>query len=320
MQEDKVLSTVAGDWDLEKATGRYNEAEREIKRLGLLLEQQRMSHRQEKTELEQMLFDPAVTDNEQRRRLTELEMQLSEAEKELRASGRAMPPRPRSGIAPSRERVAVGMTPSPAPAVQAQPLQQPRAPMAQMRQPQPMQQVARAPQPAPRQPMRAPQPPPSQMAKPVSAPTPAARQPAPRATGPSFDQGKLQQLLSQAGIPLSGRVAKKSNNEYRWSAGQLVGHAQVMPKTQAGSLDMFAQNYIAQAKQSCGGDFASMPSSVAMGRGQSFEIACISPSRSTSSSIVFTQKGNDMIAIAHESNADDLDAAMDARDRVAGSM
>ena len=327
MQEDTRLSSVAGDWDLEKATKRYNEAEREIKRLGLLLEQQRMAHRQEKTELEQMLFDPAVTESEQRRRLTELELQLAEAEKQLAASGRPMPQRPRSGIAPSDERVSVtsGMTPAPAPMVQAQPLQQPRMPT---------QPVARAPQPAPRQPVqqaRAPEPvqrapvtpmqtPPQQM-QPAAQPAPRQVAPPPtQAAAPNFDQNKIQQILSQAGISLSGRVAKQSNNEYRWSAGQLTGHAQVVPKTQAGSLDTFAQNYIAEAKKSCGGDFASMPSAVAMGRGQSFEIACISPTRSTSSSIVFTERAGEMIAIAHEANADDLDAAMDARDRIAGSM
>ena len=64
---------------LKKATMRYNEAEREIKRLGMLLEQQRTIHRQEKVELEQMLFDPAVTEEKQRQRLSELETRLAMA-------------------------------------------------------------------------------------------------------------------------------------------------------------------------------------------------------------------------------------------------
>lgn len=325
MQEDSMLSSVAGDWDLEKATKRYNEAEREIKRLGMLLEQQRTAHRQEKADLEGMLFDPAVTEREQRQRLTELELQLAEAEKQLVASGRRMPARPRLGGAPpSSERIAVGMAPMPAPSVQAQSIT-PRPPQQQMRTPQPMrtppaqmlpppmQQQARVqPQPRP-QPQMAP--PPQQRRQPVAQPVSA-----PQASGPNFGQNNLQQLLSKAGISVSGRVAKKSNNEYRWSAGKLTGHAEVVPQMQAGSLDSFAQSYIAKAKQSCGGDFASMPSSVAIGRGKSFEVACISPTRSTSSSIVFTQQGGDLIAIAHEASADDLDAAMDARDRVAGSM
>lgn len=331
MQEDKMLSSVAGDWDLEQATKRYNEAEREIKRLGMLLEQQRMAHRQEKTELEQMLFDPAVTEAEQRRRLTELEMQLAEAERQLAASGRSLPARPQArGISPSEERISVNMTPSPAPSVQSQELQ----PQQAMRQP--------ARQPSPRPPMVTPepvqqravqqprrQPPPQQMRPPETAARQTASQPArqapPQQTAqnqPSvaFGQNNLQQLLDKAGISVSGRVARQSDNEYRWSAGPLTGHAKVVSQRQAGSLDSFAQSYIAEAKRSCGGDFASMPSSVALGRGKSFEIACISASRSTSSSVVFTQKGNDLIAISHETSAEDLDAAMDARDRVASNM
>ncbi len=79
-QEDKSLVAVAGDWDLEQATMRYNEAEREIRRLGLQLEQERTSCNREKAQIEQMLFDPAVADQKQIERLTRLENELSAAQ------------------------------------------------------------------------------------------------------------------------------------------------------------------------------------------------------------------------------------------------
>lgn len=83
-QEDGRLSAVAGDWDLENATKRYNEAEREIQRLGKQLEQERMSCNREKAEIEQMLFDPAVTDQKQIEKLSLLEKQLDDANAKLK--------------------------------------------------------------------------------------------------------------------------------------------------------------------------------------------------------------------------------------------
>ena len=85
-QEDKRLTAVAGHWDLEQATKRFNEAEREIARLGKQLEQERMSCNREKAEIEQMLFDPAVTDQKQIERLSLLEKQLNEANAKLKDS------------------------------------------------------------------------------------------------------------------------------------------------------------------------------------------------------------------------------------------
>lgn len=79
-QEDKSVTAIAGDWDLEQATKRYNEAEREIRRLGLQLEQERTSCNREKAQIEQMLFDPAVTDQKQIERLSKLEDELKAAQ------------------------------------------------------------------------------------------------------------------------------------------------------------------------------------------------------------------------------------------------
>lgn len=78
--EDHSVTAIAGDWDLEKATKRYNEAEREIRRLGLQLEQERTSCNREKAQIEQMLFDPAVADQKQIQRLSQLESDLKAAQ------------------------------------------------------------------------------------------------------------------------------------------------------------------------------------------------------------------------------------------------
>lgn len=335
LQEDRAIGNVSGDVDLEQATRRYNEAEREIKRLGMLLEQQRLAHRQERAELETMLFDPAVTDKEQRRRLAELELQLEEAQKQLQASGKTLASTPRfTPRAPMEERVAINsidsnpMPANPAPVVEQQleNLEMQRLSNQVARQNNQLKAYERA----------ATQTKLSQMAPMTVTATPSAitaqapRAPIaqvtaspvsndPKQTNPStaFGQDEIRQLLGQAGI--SGNVTKQSAGQYRWNMGSLVGQAQVVEANKAGNLDRFAQSFISRAKQSCGGDFASLPapSSATV---KSYEIACISPTRSTSSSVVFAQRGDELLAISHETSVDDMDAAMNARDRVAEKL
>ncbi len=80
---DARLTLASGNWDLEKATKRYNESEKENRRLGLALEQAKMSCNTEKSKIEQMLFDPAVADQKQIDRLTQLETELEAAKAQL---------------------------------------------------------------------------------------------------------------------------------------------------------------------------------------------------------------------------------------------
>ncbi|MEM7650582.1 MAG: hypothetical protein AAF204_00680 [Pseudomonadota bacterium] len=81
--EDERLSIASENWNLEQATMRFNEAERQIKRLGQQLQRERARHNQEKRELEAMLFDPQVTNQAQLARLAELEDELAKAQREL---------------------------------------------------------------------------------------------------------------------------------------------------------------------------------------------------------------------------------------------
>ena len=61
----------------------YNEAERQIKRLGEQLQRERALRATEKKDLEAQLFDPKITDQQQQARLAELEQKLDEAESRL---------------------------------------------------------------------------------------------------------------------------------------------------------------------------------------------------------------------------------------------
>ena len=81
--KQEAVSIETENWNLERATARYNEAERQIKRLGEQLQRERALRATEKKDLEAQLFDPKITDQQQQARLAELEQKLDEAESRL---------------------------------------------------------------------------------------------------------------------------------------------------------------------------------------------------------------------------------------------
>lgn len=80
---DENISIETRNWNLERATMRYHEAERQLKRLGQQLQQERSQCKLEKQELEAMLFDPQVTEAQQSARLADLTRQLEEVQAQM---------------------------------------------------------------------------------------------------------------------------------------------------------------------------------------------------------------------------------------------
>lgn len=74
------------NWNLETATQRYNEAEREIQRLGSAVEAERAKCIVEKKNIEYMLFDPKIATKQQIAKLMTLENQLAEAKQGMDAT------------------------------------------------------------------------------------------------------------------------------------------------------------------------------------------------------------------------------------------
>ncbi len=77
------LSVSSDNWNLERATMRFNEAERQISRLGRQLQTQQNQCEVEKKDLEGMLFDPQVTDQQQLAKLAALEAELEKTKADL---------------------------------------------------------------------------------------------------------------------------------------------------------------------------------------------------------------------------------------------
>lgn len=81
--ENRQLKVAGGNWDLEQATRRYQESQREIRRLGALLEEDRVKCKQEKKDIEYMLFDPAVAAPAQISMLGDLEDQIQKKDERI---------------------------------------------------------------------------------------------------------------------------------------------------------------------------------------------------------------------------------------------
>ena len=135
----------------------------------------------------------------------------------------------------------------------------------------------------------------------------------------AFTSGNLQQLLNQSGISSVTRVAEQTAGRYSWRAAGLTGKAEVRSTTANQSLDQFSRNYIEREKRNCRGDFASLPARVPNGK-KGVEIACVGGGVGKSSSVVFAQKNGNYIAISHETSAENMDSAIDVRDKVASRL
>lgn len=80
---DERTSISSNNWDLERATMRYNEAELQIARLGRQLQSSKSQCDMEKSELKAMLFDPKLTDQNQLAKLSSLEEEVDRAKTDL---------------------------------------------------------------------------------------------------------------------------------------------------------------------------------------------------------------------------------------------
>jgi len=129
----------------------------------------------------------------------------------------------------------------------------------------------------------------------------------------------IQNMLSRAGIVLNSGIQKSGQGQYSWRSDNLRGTALVMTQAASGNFARNVNAYIQKAKSNCRGDFASVPSQEGNGFA-SYEIACVNGQTSSTSSVVFFKRSGEFVAIAHETSAEDMDFAMDARDKLASQI
>lgn len=81
--QTEAVSVASDNWNLERATMRFEEAERQTLRLGRQLKTERARCEMEKEELETLLFDPQLTNKTQLAKLASLENELEDSKAEL---------------------------------------------------------------------------------------------------------------------------------------------------------------------------------------------------------------------------------------------
>ena len=331
---DGRVAIASSNWDLEVATKRFNEAEREIRRLGSELEQEKARCSVEKKDLEYMLFDPKITEKEQLSKLMSLEKELDQTKEELKKA-RAEPvskPQDQDVIAALRGEVSSLNA-------QIRNLESEKIAMAES-----MSRITPAAGDTVRAVRSAPVPlvsavevsavdygavvtdmsqakaPPKPIEKAVLAPAASA------AIGGSrmMSADQVNSMLGSAGVSVSGGVNPSGNAEggkvsYRWEAEGLFGTLEQKPQESAAQFDRFVKDYLGKTKSRCSGEFASMPAmdeTTVMGRVAAYEIACVDGNGGASAALMFLGRDGVFTTIAHESAPESMDDAMDARDKI----
>ncbi len=139
----------------------------------------------------------------------------------------------------------------------------------------------------------------------------------------------VPQILGDAGIVPSQAVnviTSASGSDkvaYQWKADKVYGSAIQKPLSDPSRFDGQVQEYLVQTKKRCGHDFAAVADSSSNQNGtriETYEIACVGTGVNSSASLVFFNKGDTFTVLAHEAPADDLESAMDIRDRLVETL
>lgn len=356
-KEEVAIGSIAGNnWDLEQATRRFNEAERELRRLGAEMEQQRGQCAAEKKEIEYMLFDPAIAEQEQIAKLTALEQELAEAkagsdnkgyedkiaslENQLAVKEAELSDARRMAqVASAPERISDrdssksesarienaerGYTTA---ATVSRPLRdvpvQQRPAMPVLKDAVSSHDAVAAISPAAGVPAFEPvERSAISSAAPVLAPV--------RMASSTMSERDIGAILSRAHIEPKGGVKKVRGSAtagydaYSWETGELFGSAEVHAMTTGDEFNGLMNRYIERTKKRCGGDFASVPVPVQGAPGAqvgSYEIACVGNDASASASVVFFVQDGQFVTIAHEAPVEGMDVAMDAREHIIATL
>ncbi len=288
-QLDKVTTTASAggnNWDLEQATKRYQESQREIRRLAALVQQEKQARKQDREAMEAKLFDPAITNDMQQAKLNEMQRRIAELE---------------SGIPSSQASMASA-------AVPVSPVEKSA----------PVNVAAVAPAAGVEQPKAA--------AKPVMPVASAIVSPVASVKFQTQEDFTRMLQGAGINIRGDVENVETGSSDlyraYRWKTDSLFGSAEQRAMKAGKGFDAAVNDYLDRAKSRCEGDFAAVPSDVVVSvdKSKSFEFACIGNKANTSASVMFTYGNDVMTILAHEGRSEAMDLAMEARDRMASQM
>ena len=137
---------------------------------------------------------------------------------------------------------------------------------------------------------------------------------------------EIRRLISQSQVPLVTpveRVSRISGPDFaafRWDTGRVYGSGEQSRMASLNGFENAVQGYIAKTASRCAGQFdktllpLSAPSGVVA---RTADIACIDGDQGAAASIIFFAHDGMFYAMAHETDLDGFQTAMDHRDRLA---
>lgn len=302
---DSRLDIAADNWNLEQATRRFNEAEREIRRLGMQLEQERSQCVAEKKEIEYKLFDPAIATREQIAKVADLEKKLEQAtaQIEMRATedGRMVSSAEQQAPAAYEVSYSGGFQGNPDAAAGIAAIEPASGDYS-----------AEAYEPGIIEQTKLDSPPVSGLA----------------ATAGLMTASDIKSMLGAAGIESPGGIksigaaTEKGAAAFSWESSGVFGSAEQKRMDGAQKLEPLVKQYLDKTRERCQGEFAAVPvlsEQDVNGQGvASYEIACVSQDSksSASASILFHAHDGLFTTIANEASVDGMETAMDMRDRL----
>lgn len=303
--ERELLGVSKKNWDMEQATRRFQESEREVKRLSLTMREDRAKCDTEKREIEYMLFDPKLAKAGQIALLNSLEDQLAAA----RAGQMPTAVAPLEGTQKKSVPILAAVTPP-----EAQPGAQIVLSLDDV-------------DVVPSRPVDA-----GQVVAERLDTTPVTKTPpaVPVTSVASPVQGPtLGGLLQKAGVQISRAIAPAGKNPFApgqawtWESGEIAGLSVQQPPVQPARFDSTVTRQLNNLKTFCKGEFAAQPAgNAATGPViyAAYDAACIAGANSTSAAILFYQKDGAFNVISQESAPDVMGKAMDVRDRILNAI
>lgn len=126
-------------------------------------------------------------------------------------------------------------------------------------------------------------------------------------------------VVSSQSVNVVPSASGSDKVSYQWKSNKVYGSAVQQPLTDPSRFDSKVQEYLAQTKKRCGEDFAAVADGSSSRNGtriDTYEIACVGKGVSSSASLIFVNKQGTFTVLAHEAPAEELESAMDIRDRL----
>jgi hypothetical protein len=285
----KAKQARVGDanWDMKKATNRLDEAQREIRRLAMHLENNQKQCDVEKQHIEAMLFDPKITDKKQQGKLSALETKihaLSKAQQSCKQQVADL----ESGYSSEVDKLA---------AIQA------NAPVSSAAQVANIQPAAGALLPAATNVKNLPQ-----------------KEDRSIALVSVLNDANVKMNQELAGYTTSITLDNASFDQgYSWQSGKISGSYERF-SIKGGSLQNWSESYNNVLAGQCNGDFAVMPSKKSNTAISANDTACVTGNFGTTSSVVFTKTGDFLEVYKLSGTIEDMTQLMDSREKISSSV